>query len=118
MDRRLLTIKSRRAVPRSELDRMVRRVVVILSGSRGGSTLLKETLALHPRVASLDGELDPLLGLSGNGFNHNSDSDCIESVANVAELASNILDEISFASAEILDTHLLLRKWKNRLALQ
>ena len=45
MDQRLLTIKSRRDVPRSELDWMVRRVVVILSGSRGGSTLLKETLA-------------------------------------------------------------------------
>jgi hypothetical protein len=118
MDRRLLTIKSRRDVPRSELDGMVRRVVVILSGSRGGSTLLKETLALHPRVASLDGELDPLLDLSGNGFNHTSDSDCIDSVANAAELASSILDEISLASAQILDTDLLLRKWKNRLALQ
>ena len=97
---------------------MVRRVVVILSGSRGGSTLLKEALALHPRIASLDGELDPLLALSGNGFNQNSDSDRIESVASAAELANNILDEISFASAEILDTRLLLRKWKNRLALQ
>ncbi len=118
MDSSLLTIKSRRDVPRTELDLMVRRVVVILSGSRGGSTLLKETLALHPRVASLDGELDPLLDLSGNGFNHNSDSDCIELVANAAELASSILDEISFASAEILDTNLLLRKWKNRLVLQ
>ena len=39
-------------------------------------------------------------------------------VANATELASSILDEISFASAEILDTDLLLRKWKNRLALQ
>jgi hypothetical protein len=118
MDGHLLTIKSRRDVPRSELDWMVQRVVVILSASRGGSTLLKETLALHPCVASLDGELDPLLALSGNGFTHNSDSDCIESVANAAELASSILDEISFASAEILDTKLLLRKWTNRLALQ
>jgi hypothetical protein len=118
MDSSLLTIKSRRDVPRTELGRMVRRVVVILSGSRGGSSLFKEALALHPRIASLDGELDPLLALSGNGFNQNSDSDCIESVANAAELTSSILDEISFASPEILDTDLLLRKWKNRLALQ
>ncbi len=118
MDSRLLTIKSRRDVPRSKLDLMVRRVVVILSGSRGGSSLLKEALALHPCIASLDGELEPLMALSGNGFNHNSDSDRIELVASAAELASSILDEISFASAEILDTSLLLRKWKNRLALQ
>ncbi|MEO6278011.1 hypothetical protein [Roseateles sp.] len=118
MDSFLLTIKSRRDVPHSDLDLLVRRVVVILSGSRGGSSLFKETLALHPRIASLDGELDPLLALSGNGFNQNSDSDCIEKVANAAELASCILDEISFASPQILDTQLLLRKWRNRLPLQ
>ena len=118
MDSSLLSIKSRRDVPRTKLDLMIRRVVVILSSSRGGSSLFKEALALHPRIASLDGELDPLLALSGNGFNQNSDSDCIEEVANAAELASSILDEISFASAEILDTKVLLRKWKNRLALQ
>ena len=118
MDSSLLTIKSRRDVPRTKLDLTVRRVVVILSSSRGGSSLFKEALALHPRIASLDGELDPLLALSGNGFNQNSDSDCIEGVANAAELTSSILDEISFASTEILDTNLLLRKWKNRLALQ
>ena len=118
MDSLLLAIKSRRAVPRSELRSMVRRVAVILSGSRGGSSLFKETLALHPCIASLDGELDPLLTLSGNGFNQNSDSDRIERLANAEDLASNVLDEISFASATLLDTELLLRKWKNRLLLQ
>jgi hypothetical protein len=118
MDSSLLTIKSRRDVPRTELDLMVRRVVVVLCGSRGGSSLFKEALARHPHIASLDGELDPLLALSGNGFNHNSDSDCLEQVANVAELASSILDEISFASTELLETDLMLRKWKNRLLLQ
>lgn len=118
MDSCLLAIKSRREVPRSELDLMVRRVAVILSGSRGGSSLFKEALAQHPGIASLDGELEPLLALSGNGFGQNSGSDCIERVANAAELASSILDEISFASAEILDTHRLARKWKNRLPLQ
>ena len=99
MDSSLLTIKSRRDVPRSELDSMVRRVAVILSSSRGGSSLVKETLAQHARIASLDGEVEPLLALSGNGFDHNSDSDRIESVANAAELAGSILDEISIASA-------------------
>ena len=118
MDSRLLTIQSRRDVARTELDSAVRRVLVVLCGSRGGSSLFKEALARHPRIASLDGELDPLLALSGNGFNQNSDSDSIETVANVPELVSSILDEISFPSAQILDTGPLLRKWKNRLALQ
>ena len=118
MDSRLLAIKARRDVPRTDLHLKVRRVVVVLCGSRGGSSLFKEALAQHPRVASLDGELDPLLVLSGNGFNQNSDSDYIESVDNATELASNILDEISLASTNFLDTATLLRKWKNRLALQ
>jgi hypothetical protein len=118
MDGCLRAIKSRRDVPRSELNLMVRRVAVILTGSRGGSSLFKEALAQHPQIASLDGELDPLLVLSGNGFGQNSDSDCIKEVVNAAELASSILDEISFTSAEILDTERLTRKWKNRLPLQ
>jgi len=118
MDSRLLVIKSRRDVPCTELHLKIRRVVAILSSSRSGSSLFKEALALHPRIASLDGELEPLLVLSGNGFNQNSDSDSLEGVANAAELASNILDEISFASTQMLDGRLLLRKWKNRLALQ
>jgi hypothetical protein len=118
MDSSLKTIAERREVPRTELDSQIRRVVVILSGSRGGSSLFKEALAAHPCIASLDGELEPLLTLSGNGFNQNSDSDSIDSVANPAELASSILDEISFASTQILDSRLLLRRWKNRLALQ
>ena len=118
MDSSLQTIAARREVPRTELDSKIRRVVVILSGSRGGSSLFKEALAAHPCIASLDGELEPLLALSGNGFNQNSDSDFIDSVANPAELASSILDEISFASTQILDPRLLLRRWKNRLALQ
>ena len=118
MDSSLQTIAARREVPRTELDSKIRRVAVILSGSRGGSSLFKEALAAHPCIASLDGELEPLLALSGNGFNQNSDSDSIDSVANPAELASSILDEISFASTQILEPSLLLRRWKNRLALQ
>ncbi|UXH76492.1 sulfotransferase [Roseateles amylovorans] len=118
MDSFLLAIKSRRDVPSSELDLLVRRVVVILSSSRCGSSLFKEALSQHPRIASLDGELDPLLALSGNGFNQNSDSDCLEWVANTAELTSSIMDELSFVSTELLDHESLLRKWKNRLLLQ
>jgi len=118
MDSRLSTIQARREVPRTDLDTQVRRVVVVLCGSRGGSSLFKEALAQHPNVASLDGELDPLLALSGNGFNQNSDSDCLETLANASELASGILDEISLPSTEILDIGSLVRKWKNRLALQ
>ena len=45
MDSSLQTIAERREVPRTELDSRIRRVVVILSGSRGGSSLFKEALA-------------------------------------------------------------------------
>jgi len=118
MDARLLTIQARRDVPQTDLHSSVRRVVVVLCGSRGGSSLFKEALAQHPHIATMDGELDPLLALSGNGFNLNSDSDCLDVVANPGTLASSILDEISLPSADILDHASLLRKWRNRLALQ
>ncbi|WP_077034391.1 hypothetical protein [Pelomonas sp. KK5] len=114
----LETLKARRQVPRSALRLRVRRVVVILSGSRGGSSLFKDILAGHPRITSLDGELEPLLALSGNGFGLNSDSDRIGRVDNADELASGILDELSFASTRIMDTASLLRRWRNRLLLQ
>jgi len=118
MDSSLQVIRSRREVARSELNLLVRRVVVILSGSRGGSSLFKEMLSRHPCIASLDGELEPLLTLTGNGFHQSSDSDAIERVVNAEELANNILDEISFPSAELLDADRLLRRWRNRLLLQ
>jgi hypothetical protein len=118
VDSFLLAIQSRHAVPSTELDLLVRRVVVILSSSRCGSTHFKHALAQHPRIASLDGEIDPLLTLSGNGFHQNSDSDGLEWVANAGVLSSYVMDEISLPSSELLDTELLLRKWKNRLLLQ
>ncbi len=118
VDSFLLAIQSLRDVPDSDLDLLVRRVVVILSSSRCGSSLFKDALSQHPRLASLDGELDPLLALSGNGFHQNSDSDALEWVANTAGLTSTIMDELSFPSTELLDTESLLRKWKNRLLLQ
>jgi hypothetical protein len=118
MNSSLQVIKACRDVLPTDLQSSIRRVVVILSGSRGGSSLFKEALARHPRMACLDGELEPLLALSGNGFNQNSDSDCIDSVDNPSELAAGILDEMSLPADEILDFDLLLRKWKNRLLLQ
>jgi hypothetical protein len=114
----LQAVRARREVPRTALNLEVRRVVVILSGSRGGSSIFKETLARHPLIASLDGEVDPLLTLCGNGFPQNSDSDAIGRVGNAVELADSILDEASFASTQLLDRRLLLRKWRNRLPLQ
>lgn len=118
MDSFLLGVKSHRDVLSSELDLLVRRVVVILSSSRCGSSLFKEALSRHPRIASLDGELDPLLALTGNGFRQNSDSDCLEWVANAGELTSCIMDELSLVSETLMDRESMFRKWKNRLVLQ
>ncbi|QPF73247.1 sulfotransferase [Roseateles sp. DAIF2] len=114
----LAAIRARRAVPGSALHLQVRRVLVILSASRGGSSLFKETLARHPGIAALDGELDPLLTLSGNGFQLNADSDAIDVPANAEALSSGILDEISFPASDLLGTERLRRKWRNRLLLQ
>lgn len=43
-------------------------VVLILSSSRGGSTIFTEFLRRHPGLRHLPGEINPLLRLSGLGF--------------------------------------------------
>lgn len=96
----------------------VRRVAVILSSSRGGSSVVKEVLAAHPQVASLDGELEPFLVLTRNGFGANSDSDALRVLANQDALADNIFDALSVADARMAPPVQWKARWRHRLLLQ
>lgn len=109
-----------RNVPRTQLAGSVKRVLVILGNSRSGSSLLKTMLANHPRMASMDGEIDPLLALTGNGFGHNaaSDSDAIGVLSNPARLADNIFDELGLPCAAAASPAWLRGKWEKRCLLQ
>lgn len=107
-----------RNVTHSRLNLQVRKVAVILTSPRSGSTLLKSVLASHPDIATLDGEITPFLTLTNNGFGFNSDSDAINSFSNLDTLADNTLDDLTVAAKEIPDSGFLRKKWEKRLLLQ
>lgn len=107
-----------RNVSHSRLAPLVRTLVVILGNSRSGSSLLKNVLAAHPDMASLDGEIEPLLALTGNGFGYNSDSDALGVLANRDAVADNVLDELSFPAAGGAAPAALRTRWEKRCVMQ
>ncbi len=120
MDSLLATINGLRAVPPAPWASAVRRVAVILTSSRSGSTLFKEALARHPGIVALDGEMEPLLALSGNGFGHDPacGSDAIATLQNLQVLADNVFDGLSVASDQLAPRAEQQARWTRRLLLQ
>jgi hypothetical protein len=120
MDSLLATINGLRAVPPAPWCSAVQRVAVILTSSRSGSTLFKEALARHPAIAALDGEMEPLLALSGNGFGYDPacSSDAIATLRNRQALADNVFDGLSVASERLAPRPELQARWSRRLLLQ
>lgn len=107
-----------RNVPNTDLAKLVKRVLVILSSPRSGSTLVKSILAAHPDIASLDGEVEPFLSLTKNGFGFNSDSDALTVLSNRDDLVDNIVDDLTLPSQELPPLRQLKRRWANRVLLQ
>lgn len=114
----LRQVKALRAVRHQPWRGTVRRVAVILTSSRSGSSVLKSVLAEHPDIAALDGEAEPYLALNGNGFGWNSDSDALSSIAYPEQLADDICDSMSIASPDLPALETLVQRWQRRLLLQ
>lgn len=120
MDGLIDTIRRLRAVPHAPWRMQVRRVAVILTSSRSGSTLFKAALARHPGLASLDGEAEPLLALSGNGFGYDPacGSDAIACLLNADALADEIFDGLTVPADALAPLAELKQRWRKRLLLQ
>lgn len=114
----LQIVNERRNVPHYDLHSSIRKIIVILTSPRSGSSLLKDVLANHPDIASLDGEIEPYLALTGNGFGFESTSDAIQSLSNQAKLLDNIFDDLSIATEDIPSVTHLKSRWAKRLQLQ
>ncbi|MES2161325.1 MAG: hypothetical protein V4476_09240 [Pseudomonadota bacterium] len=112
------TIAGLRAVAHAPWRPLVRRVVVILCNSRAGSSLVKHVLAEHPDIASLDGEMEPYLALTGNSFGVHADSDAVGWLAQPDLLADNIFAELSLPSPILPPLEQLKDRWRRRLLLQ
>jgi len=120
MDALLDTIRRLRAVPRAPWRKQVKRVAVILTSSRSGSTLFKAALACHPGIASLDGEAEPFLALSGNGFGYDPacTSDAIARLRNAESLADEIFDGLLVPDGRLAPLPEMNARWRKRLLLQ
>jgi len=114
----LQIINTRRNVPHYDLHLSIRKVIVVLTSPRSGSSLLKDVLANHPDIASLDGEIEPYLALTGNGFGFASGSDAIQTLSNKTELLDNIFDDLSIATEDAPSIAYLKARWAKRLPLQ
>lgn len=120
MEGLLETIRRLRAVPHAPWRMQVKRVAVILTSSRSGSTLFKAALARHPGIASLDGEAEPFLATSGNGFGHDPacGSDAIAHLRNADALADDIFDGLTVPDGRLPPLAEMKARWHKRLLLQ
>jgi hypothetical protein len=114
----LRTINRMRNVADTQLNFSIKKVIVILSSPRSGSSLVKSILSAHPEIASLDGEIEPFLALSGNGFGYSSKSDAIGKVTNLSKLVANIFDDLTLPTAAPPALEHSKRRWRKRLLLQ
>ncbi|SFU99242.1 sulfotransferase [Pseudoduganella namucuonensis] len=112
------TVNRLRAVHGPAMAAEVRSVCVILCSSRSGSSLMHSVLAGHPDIATLDGEIEPFLALTGNGFGYSSDSDALGTLVHRDELAANLLDEASVHADGSLPPAALRERWRKRCLLQ
>jgi len=99
------------------LNEKVKKVAVILCGSRNGSSLLKAIVSKSKDVAYLSGEEEPFYIITKNGFPWSSDSDGFNTIQNKQELLDNIFDEMGVNTKDI-DIDQIIHNWKNRIPLQ
>ncbi len=96
----------------------VRKVCVILTSSRSGSSLVTKALSSHPDITSLGGEIDPFLKLSRNGFPYTSDSDSITTLLNKEELLEAVCSALTVPSDELADFQTIRQRWYERFLIQ
>ncbi|PRC92509.1 hypothetical protein [Solimicrobium silvestre] len=106
-----------RDIPHVELGAAVKHVAVIVASPRSGSSLVTKVLSSHSDIASMDGEIEPFLSLTGNGFGFNSDSDALSVLSNLSELVDNIFDNLTVLADKASPTQ-LKKQWAKRLVMQ
>jgi hypothetical protein len=112
-------IRARRAIPKeSNLAQTVKRVVVILTASRSGSSLLKQVLIRHPDIAALSGEMEPFLVLSNNIFPYAGQSDALDRIAGRDRLLDDIFNDLTIADPNRCHPTEIIERWRKRLLLQ
>jgi hypothetical protein len=107
----------RRIESSGDLNKRVKKVAVILTASRSGSSLMKTVVSRSNDVAYLSGEEEPFYILSGNGFPWSSESDAFDTVKNKQHLLDNIFDDMG-VNDRVFNVSKILKDWRNRILLQ
>jgi len=107
----------RRIDPTGDLNKRVKRVAVILTGSRSGSSLMKTVVSKSNDVAYLSGEEEPFFILTGNGFPWSSDSDGFNTVKNKQKLLDNLFNDLGI-NDKVFNVSKTVQDWRNRILLQ
>lgn len=111
--------KNRCVADSGNLNEKVKKVAVILCGSRNGSSLLKTVVSKSKDLAYLAGEEEPYFILSKNGFPYNSDSDSIRTIDNKQHLLDCIFDELGVnPNGKKPSLSQIQKDWWNRMFLQ
>jgi len=118
---RINSISSARNVEdKAHLARHVKNITVIITGSRGGSSLFKEALTRSPELLFTSGEESPFLALTQNEFPF-VPSDFLQSnnIQYKDELISNILDDLGLRIEDgDLSMNAFIEQMRKRLLLQ
>lgn len=107
----------RRIESSGDLNKKIKRVAVILTGSRSGSSLMKAVVSKSNDVAYLSGEEEPFFILTGNGFPWSSDSDGFNTIKNKQKLLDNLFDDLGI-NDKVFNLTKTLHDWRNRILLQ
>jgi len=118
---RINNISSARNIEdKAYLANKVKRVTVIVTASRGGSSLFKEALTRSPELLFTSGEESPFLVLTQNEYPF-TDSDYLDpsKIRHKDELVSNILDDLGLKIEDgDLSMNAFIEQMRKRLLLQ
>ena len=95
----------------------VKRVSVVLTASRTGSSLMKTVLSMSNDVAYLSGEEEPYYIITDNAFPFNSDSDSFQTIKNPQKVLDLIYQDLGVNTDEI-NIKKITADWQQRILLQ
>lgn len=116
-------VRGLRNVPDSgKRNELVKKVCVVLTGSRNGSSLFKTVMMKSNDIAFLSGEEEPYYFLSFNAYPWNKSDAFGKTIYNQQWLLDDILNEVGCRPTNFKEYHQFedeyVEAWKNRLPLQ
>ena len=103
--------------PKKDWNGKVKKVCVILTSSRGGSSLMKEVLSKSNQFVSLPGEEEPYYIMTKNLFPFGSESDEVHHLKNKAAILKLMYNDLGVPVSN-MSLNKISRDWQRRLIYQ